>query len=106
MSNGGRGSRMRGYLLHRIAGRRLPRLLWSAIRNIAGSSREMTGVILVFLSLAVAAWSIEQANWIQPQPSLITALFLAVLAALLLFRSRLSTRMTYLIMVVLLNGFG
>ena len=101
MSNGGRGSRMRGYLLHRIAGRRLPRLLWSAIRNIAGSSREMTGVILVFLSLAVAAWSIEQANWIQPQPSLITALFLAVLAALLLFRSRLSTRMTYLIMVVL-----
>jgi len=104
MSNGGSGSRMWGYLSHTVAGRRLPRLLWSAIRTIIGSSRELTSVILVFLSLAVAAWSIEQANWIQPQPSLTTVLFLAVLTGLLLFRSKLSARITYPVMIVL--GLG
>ena len=101
MSNGGSGSRMWGYLTHTVAGRRLPRVLWSAIRTVTGSSREMTSVLLVFLSLAVAVWSIEQANWISPQPSLITVLFLAVLTGLLLFRSRLSARIRYPVMVVL-----
>ncbi len=104
MSNGGSGSRTWGYLSHTVAGRRLPRLLWSAIRTIIGSSREITSVLLVFLSLAIAVWSIEQANWIRPQPSLITVLFLAVLTGLLLFRSRLPARITYPVMIVL--GLG
>jgi len=104
MGIGGNSRRMLRYITHSATGKKLPGLLWSVVRIVAGSSWELTSVLLVFLSLAVAAWSIEQANWITPQPSLITALFFAVLTSLLLFRSRLSTRKTYLIMVVL--GLG
>jgi len=98
------GSRMREYLSHTAVRRRLPGLLWSVIRTIFGSPQEWAGVLLVFLSLTVAVWSIEQANWISPQPSLIMSLFLAVLTGLLLFRARLSTRITYLLMIIL--GLG
>jgi transglutaminase-like putative cysteine protease len=100
----GRGGRIRGYLSRRVIGRTLPGIVWSAIRTGVGSPREWTSVLLVFLTLSVATWSIEQAHWIRPQPSLITTLVLAVLAGLLLVRSRLSARIAYPLMVVL--GLG
>ncbi len=103
-ASAGRGDRIRGYLSRTVIGRRLSGLLWSAIRVGVGTSREWTSVLLVFLTLAVATWSIEQAHWIRPQPSLITALLLAVLVGLLLARSRLSARIAYPLMVVL--GLG
>ena len=100
----GRGGRIRGYLSRTVIGRRLPVLLWSVIRAGVGSPQEWGSALLVFLTLAVATWSIEQAHWISPQPSLITTLLLAVLAGLLLARSRLSARIAYPLMVVL--GLG
>jgi len=83
---------------------RIRGLLWSALRGGVGSPQEWAGVLLVFATLAVAAWSIEQANWIRPQPSLITSLVLAVLAGLVLVRSHLSARIAYPVMVIL--GLG
>ena len=43
-----------------------------------GSLQEWASVVLVFVVLAIAVWSIEEAKWISPQPSLILALGLAV----------------------------
>ena len=92
---------MRHYLSRTAGGARLRGLLWSAVRGGVGSPHEWTSVLLVFLTLAVATWSIEQANWIRPQPSLTTALLFAVLAGLLLGRSRLSAWTVYPAMVIL-----
>ena len=95
---------MRGYLSSIAGGARLRGRLWSAIRAGVGGPQEWASVLLVFFTLAVATWSIEQAHWIRPQPSLTTVLVLAVLTGLLLVRSRLPARIVYPAMVVL--GLG
>ena len=95
---------MRGYLSRRASRTRLRGLLWSAIRGGVGSPQEWVCVLLVFLTLGVATWSIEQAYWIRPQPSLTTVLALGVLAGLLLVRSRLSAWIVCPVMVIL--GLG
>ncbi len=70
-------------------------------RFLLDSLHEWVGVALGFLTLAIAVWSIEQARWINPQPSLILVLGLAVLASLLLAKSRMPNWAAYLLMIVL-----
>jgi hypothetical protein len=81
-----------------------PARIAAAIRNIIGNPQDWVGLVLVFLSLAVAVLSIEHAHWIKPQPSLILVLGLSVLTSLWLARRRLSRRLVYLIVVVLGAG--
>ncbi len=63
--------------------------------------RDWGNVILLFLTLEIVVLSIEQAKWIQPQPSLTAVLALAVLTGWLLVKSRLPTVATFLLTVPL-----
>jgi len=63
--------------------------------------QEWAGVTLGFLTLIIAVRSIEQAKWINPQPSLVFVLFLAVVLALLVVKSRLPNRLAYPLAVIL-----
>jgi len=56
---------------------------------------------LVWLTLSVAVWSIEQAQWIQPQPSLLATLAVAVLTGHVLVRTGWRTWVVYVVMAVL-----
>ena len=67
---------------------RIPGQLIAAVRNSLGNPQEWAGVVLVFFTLAVAVLSIERANWIKPQPSLMLVLGLSVLVGWWLARSR------------------
>jgi len=58
------------------------------------------GAGLGFLTLAIAAWSIERADWISPEPSLITALALATGAVVILTRFRLHGAISALLLLV------
>jgi transglutaminase-like putative cysteine protease len=55
---------------------------------------------LCFLTIAVAAWSIEKANWITPEPSFITTLALATLAAVILAKLPLHGLITFLLTTI------
>ena len=66
-----------------------------------GSWQEWVSVILLFLALVIAVRSIEQVNWIKPQPSLILVLALAMLTCLLLVRSRWRKTVVYPIVIIL-----
>lgn len=78
------------------------RRLSEAVPGLTPSAlQEWASVVLGFLCLGVATWSIEQAKWIEPQPSLTLVLSLAVLASLLLTKSRISNWATHLLMIVL-----
>ena len=89
----------------RLTGRlQTPARVVAAIRNVLGNPQEWVGVVLVFVSLAIAVLSIEQARWIRPQPSLILVLGLSVLTSLWLVRGQLSRRLVYLIAIVLGAG--
>ncbi len=89
----------------RLTGRlQTPARVVAAIRNVLGNPQEWVGVVLVFVSLAIAVLSIEQARWIKPQPSLILVLGLSVLTSLWLARGQLSRRLVYLIAIVLGAG--
>jgi transglutaminase-like putative cysteine protease len=54
---------------------------------------------LSFLTLAIAVWSIEKADWISPQPSLITVLALATITGVIL-SFRISGKLTSLLMIL------
>ncbi|MBI2288601.1 MAG: hypothetical protein HYU83_06485, partial [Chloroflexi bacterium] len=64
------------------------RLLPSGLRFWLGSGPEWVSVLLVFLTLAIALRSVEQAQWITPQPSLTLVLSLAILTGWLLVKTR------------------
>ncbi len=66
-----------------------------------GSWQEWGGIIFLFLTLEIAIRSIEQAQWIIPQPSLTIALVLAVITGWLLGKSRLPNIATYTLAVIL-----
>lgn len=65
------------------------RRLQAHFRSWLGSWPEWGVIISLLLALEIAVFSIEQARWIRPQPSLTFILVLAVLTAWLLCRSRL-----------------
>lgn len=73
----------------------------ASFKSWLGSWQEWGSIILLFLTLEIAIRSIEQANWIKPQPSLTLILTLAVLAGLLLSKSRLHGALIYSIAIVL-----
>lgn len=50
---------------------------------------ELLSLAFVFLTLATALYSIEQAVWVSPQPSLLFTLLLAVVTAMVFIKSRL-----------------
>jgi transglutaminase-like putative cysteine protease len=46
-------------------------------------------IFFSFLTIAIAVWSIERADWISPEPSLITTLILATITAIIFSKIRL-----------------
>ncbi|MDP2919210.1 MAG: transglutaminase domain-containing protein [Dehalococcoidia bacterium] len=58
------------------------REVWSKFRLT--SMLTLVGTGLGFLSIAIAVWSIEKADWISPEPSLITTLALATAAGFIM----------------------
>ena len=66
-----------------------------------GSFHDWLSVLLVFLSLMIAAISIEQAHWSSFVPSLILTLALSVLATSLMIVIRLWNKVTYILMILL-----
>lgn len=72
------------------------RFMW----HIVGGWEDLVGLGLLFAMLTVAVGNVQGADWISPQPSLITVLVLAMLLALIMVRSRLDLGTTVLIAVL------
>ena len=79
---------------------RMRKLLPPGFSLWVSSRTEWASVVLVFLTLAVAVRSIEQARWITPQPSLTLVIGLAVLTSLLLIKSRLPDAAIHFLIIV------
>ena len=60
-----------------------------------GGFQDWLSVILVFLTLMVAALSLEQAHWVSSSLSLVSTLILAVLASYLMIIFRLKNKTTF-----------
>ncbi|MFC1989574.1 DUF4129 domain-containing transglutaminase family protein [Chloroflexota bacterium] len=73
----------------------------SSLRFWFGSPQEWGSAILVFITLAIAMYSVDQAKWITPQPPLTLVLGIAVLTSLVLVRRRLPNAATFSLMMVL-----
>ncbi|MDO9334653.1 MAG: transglutaminase domain-containing protein [Dehalococcoidales bacterium] len=56
---------------------------------------------LGFLTIAIAVWSIERADWISPEPSLITTLALATATAIVLAKTPLARGIAFLLAIVI-----
>ena len=76
-------------------------MLPARFKSWLGSWPEWGSILLLFLVLEIVVRSIEQAQWITPQPSLTVILALAVLSGWLLSKSRLPSTATYPLAVVL-----
>lgn len=100
----GRGERggSRGWPVRLLERLGLLALLRAAASGRFGTAHEWISLGLVFATLGVAVWSIEQAEWIDPQPSLVAVLALAVIAGLVVLKGRWSDRLALL----LLAGIG
>ena len=85
-------------LMRRLRSSAVGRAVW---RVGFGERHEWLSLLLVWLTLSVAVWSIERAAWIQPQPSLLAALVVAVFAGHVLVRTKWRTSVVYAVMVVL-----
>ncbi len=86
----------------RLVGRLRSSAVGRAVQRVGFSERhEWLSLLLVWLTLSVAVWSIEQAAWIQPQPSLLVALVVALFAGQVLVRSGWRTPVVYAVMIVL-----
>jgi transglutaminase-like putative cysteine protease len=75
-------------------------------RQVLGQSRlssllTIIGTGLGFLTIAIAVWSIEHANWISAEPSLITTLALATATAIVLAKIPLARGITFLLAVLI-----
>ncbi|MBI4283707.1 MAG: transglutaminase domain-containing protein, partial [Chloroflexi bacterium] len=72
-----------------------------SFKSWLGSWPKWGVIMLLLLALGVAVRSIEQAQWITPQPSLTLVLVLAVLTGWLMCQSRLPAIVIHLLAVVL-----
>lgn len=88
-------------MTHQVEPKGIGRLSRPGVRLWFGGLHQWVSVVLAFLVLAIAVWSIEQAEWITPQPSLTLILGIAVLSSLLLTKSRLPAIATHGLMLVL-----
>jgi transglutaminase-like putative cysteine protease len=59
-----------------------------------GNWSEWLGVFLLFLTLGTAFYCVQQAHWINPQPSLLLVLFLSFVLSYVLVKSRLPLDVT------------
>ncbi len=73
----------------------------SSFRFWFGSLQEWGSAILVFITLAIAMYSVDQAKWIIPQPPLTLVLGIAVLTSLVLIRRRLPNAATFSLITIL-----
>ena len=67
----------------------IPAVLPVRIIYWLGKWQEWVNIVLLFIALEIAVLSIEQARWIEPQPSLTLVLVLSILIIWLFVRSRL-----------------
>lgn len=74
---------------------------WAFFRSWFGGWPEWGRLVLTFLTLVVAVYSIEQAEWIQPRLPLTFNLGLAMLSTLLLLRRRLPAKVIVPLMTIL-----
>lgn len=96
------GQKRPGRLLARLLRWLLASAVWRAVRLVGlGERHEWFSLPLVWFTLSVAVWSIEQAQWIQPQPSLLATLAVAVLTGHVLVRTEWRTAVVYGVMAVL-----
>ncbi len=77
------------------------RILLQGLKGWLGSWFELGAILFLFLVLEIAVRSIEQAQWIKPQPSLTVILMLAMLTGWLLYRSHLPNKASYPVAVFL-----
>ncbi|MFC1987682.1 hypothetical protein ACFLVH_03980, partial [Chloroflexota bacterium] len=77
------------------------RMLREHFKFWLGSWQEWGSLLLLFLALEITVRSIEQAQWITPQPSLTVVLALAMGTGWLLGKSRLPSRVIHPLMVVI-----
>ncbi|MDP6647015.1 MAG: transglutaminase domain-containing protein [Dehalococcoidales bacterium] len=70
-------------------------------KSRSGNWPEWVSLALVFLTLAIAVYSVEEAMWISPQPSLILTLLLAILTTLVAAKSRLPNMTKHAIILLL-----
>ena len=73
----------------------------ASFKSWLGNWQEWGSIILLLLALEIAVRSIEQAQWITPQPSLTVVLALAVGTGWLLCKSRLPGSVVHPLAVVL-----
>ncbi|HEX9896826.1 MAG TPA: transglutaminase domain-containing protein [Dehalococcoidales bacterium] len=76
---------------------------YQQVLNQFGLSTILTVIVtgFGFLSIAIAVWSIEHADWISPEPSLITTLALATTAAIILAKIPLNRIVAFLLAVII-----
>jgi transglutaminase-like putative cysteine protease len=71
---------------------------------ILGDWKDRISLIFLFLNLGVVVLTVQQAKWIDPQPSLFVPLILSIVAALIFLRSRLSSFITFPLAVIIGAG--
>jgi hypothetical protein len=75
------------------------------LKAVFGSLQEWGSVVLTFLALGVAIFSIEQARWTSSHLPLTLDLALAMLFTLVLVKRRLDDRVFFVVMTILSAGF-
>jgi transglutaminase-like putative cysteine protease len=80
--------------------RQILAVLPARLRAVLGNWRGWVNIVLLFLVLEIAVLSIEQARWINPQPSLTLVLVLSILILWLLVRSRLPGAVKHILALV------
>ena len=73
-------------------------------RSWLGNWWELVGICLVFVTLEIAVLSLEQVEWIKPQPSLSLVLALAVLAGLFSVKIKLPSILKWCFIIII--GIG
>jgi transglutaminase-like putative cysteine protease len=76
-------------------------MLRDSLKSWLSNWQEWGSLVLLFLTLEIAVFSIEQTKWITPQPSLTLVLALAVLTGLILVKSRVRSSVRYMLTIVL-----
>jgi hypothetical protein len=88
--------------LNRVRQSRAVRPVRAVLKYLLNGWPEWVGVLLLSITLGIAINCIQQAQWISPQPSLLTVLILAVVLAFIVAKSRL--RLIEAILVGIIAG--
>jgi transglutaminase-like putative cysteine protease len=79
----------------------IPELLVANISSWLGAWQGWVHIVLAFLVLEIAVFSIEQARWISPQPLLSLILFVSFFVASLFTLSRLPRALVHILIIVI-----